>query len=137
MTTKTLAQLEAEQERQRLQLTFDQAWRGYRDTEEPDMLLMEREYKFALPEFKYRADFAYLPAMVIVECDGGVYKQGGGGHNRGAAYEADRRRDLEAMIRGWLVIRLSTTLVEKELGVIIPKIVTIIKRRMKSCLKEF
>jgi hypothetical protein len=59
----------------------------------------------ALPEFsfhpvrKWRFDWAFLDAMVYVECDGGIWIQGG--HNRGAQMQKDWEKRNAATILGW------------------------------------
>jgi len=61
------------------------------------------------PERKWRFDRAWPDYGVAVEVDGGL--SSGGRHVRKAGYEEDCRKINEAMIRGWLVIRVSTGMV--------------------------
>lgn len=61
------------------------------------------------PSRNYRADFA-IPQKkpwLIIECDGGTFMKGGGGHNRGKDYENDRERDAEALLLGFTVLRVT------------------------------
>jgi len=48
-----------------------------------------------------RADFAYLEERLIIEVDGRRW------HTRTASFEADRRRDNEAQLAGWRVLRFT------------------------------
>jgi len=65
------------------------------------------EYKFAAPERQYRADFAFLEARIIVEVDGGVWRQGGGAHSHPTNILRDMERTNEASIRGWRLMRFT------------------------------
>lgn len=69
----------------------------------------ESEYRFS-PERMWRFDFAWPAALVAVEVEGGTYS--GGRHSRGAGFEADCIKYAEAAIRGWLVIRVTTEMVD-------------------------
>jgi len=60
------------------------------------------EYRFSYPR-RHRADFAFPHAWLIVECDGGVHKQGGGKHGQ----DDDRRKLNLAAVLGWRVLRFS------------------------------
>ena len=72
----------------------------------------ERQYPF-LPGRRFRADFAWPRRKLIVETDGGIYMRGGrgGGHNTGTGYERDRRRDALAMLDGWRVLRVTSSMI--------------------------
>ena len=48
-----------------------------------------------------RVDFAYPAARLIIECDGRRW------HTRERDFERDRRRDNEAMLAGWRVLRIT------------------------------
>jgi hypothetical protein len=90
------------------------------------MLWMELEGSILIPQYKFhserrwRMDFARpfpqdcitllkinLLAGVGIELEGGLWAKGGGGHNRGSAYERDGEKFLEATLRGWIVFRLN------------------------------
>ena len=47
----------------------------------------------------WRVDYCWSSDMLIVEIEGGVFKEGGGGHNRGAGYRNDviRHNTLKEM----------------------------------------
>jgi hypothetical protein len=62
----------------------------------------ECEYSWH-PERKYRADYAWPAFKLLVEIDGGLFIQGG--HSRGAARLYDMRKDREATLLGWRVMR--------------------------------
>ncbi len=48
-----------------------------------------------------RVDFAYCEQRLIIECDGRRW------HTRERDFERDRRRDNEAMLAGWRVLRVT------------------------------
>lgn len=68
-----------------------------------------REYRFDAVRM-WRFDFAWTEQLVAVEVEGGTWTSGR--HNRGAGFEADCIKYAEAAIRGWLVIRVTTEMVD-------------------------
>jgi very-short-patch-repair endonuclease len=58
----------------------------------------------------WRFDFAWLDELVAVEIEGGTWAAGR--HNRGAGFQADCIKYAEAAIRGWLVLRVTTEMVD-------------------------
>jgi len=66
----------------------------------------EKEYRFHETR-KWRFDYAWPDYMVAVECEGGTYIAGGGGHNRGKAFRDDLEKYSESAAMGWLVIRVT------------------------------
>ena len=64
-----------------------------------------REFMFAKPKRKWRADFCWPELRLIVEVDGGLYIPGGGGHNRAAGRKKDMERDNWCAMHGWRVLR--------------------------------
>ncbi|MCR4297554.1 MAG: endonuclease domain-containing protein [Gallionella sp.] len=69
------------------------------------------EYRF-MPERRYRADFAFLEARLLVEVEGGQWVAGGGRHNRGDGYSKDIEKYNEMTIQGWRLLRVTTGMVE-------------------------
>ena len=68
------------------------------------------EYHFApvvdgKPVRRWRADWAYPSAYVLVEIDGGLFV--GGRHTRGAAFQQDAQKRNIAQLLGWTVIVLT------------------------------
>jgi hypothetical protein len=64
-----------------------------------------REVVFAHPARKWRADFGFFDARVLVEIDG---RGGGGGrHATAVGYRADCEKINCAILLGWKVIRLT------------------------------
>ena len=61
-----------------------------------------REFSF-LPGRKYRADFAWPGAMLLLEVEGGGFV--GGRHNTGVGLRADCEKYNLAVILGWKVLR--------------------------------
>lgn len=68
----------------------------------------EREYHFA-PGRKYRADFAYPDAKLLIEVEGGTWINGR--HNRGIGFERDCEKYNLAALLGFRVVRFTTTMV--------------------------
>ena len=67
------------------------------------------EYRFD-PKRRWRADFAWPEAKLLVEVEGGSFSNGR--HNRSLGFEADCEKYAEAVIQGWRVIRVTTAMVE-------------------------
>lgn len=72
----------------------------------PDAAL---EYRFD-PRRRWRFDFAWPLLKVAAEVEGGSWTAGR--HTRGSGFEADCEKYAEAAIAGWLVIRVTTEMVE-------------------------
>lgn len=64
----------------------------------------EREYVF-VPGRKYRADFCFPDAGLLIEVEGGVY--GRGGHSTGHGITRDIEKGNAAVLEGYRVIRCS------------------------------
>jgi very-short-patch-repair endonuclease len=78
-------------------------------------LLLCRHHRLPLPEINVRVgshlvDFAWQESGLIVETDGYRF------HRGRAAFDDDRRRDLELARYGYEVIRLSESQIEHEPG---------------------
>lgn len=67
------------------------------------------EYRFD-PSRRWRADFAFLEARLLVEVEGGAWSKGR--HTRGQGFEDDCEKYAEAVIQGWRVLRVTTAMVE-------------------------
>jgi very-short-patch-repair endonuclease len=63
------------------------------------------EYRFD-PKRRYRLDFAYVPAKVAIECEGGTWTQGR--HSRGNGYTQDCIKYNLATADGWRIFRLTS-----------------------------
>lgn len=70
------------------------------------------EYLF-LPDRKFRADFAVPDLQLVVEVQGGIWRAGGGAHQRSGA-ERDCAKSLAAAAAGWLVLPISTTMLRND-----------------------
>jgi len=64
------------------------------------------EYKFALPERRFRFDLCWPDDLLACELDGGTWS--GGRHVRGAGYAQDCVKLNMAIERGWFVLRYVT-----------------------------
>lgn len=62
----------------------------------------EREYRF-VPDRRYRADFCYPAARLLIEVEGGVH--GTGGHSTGTGITRDIEKGNAAMLAGWRLLR--------------------------------
>jgi hypothetical protein len=67
------------------------------------------EFRFAPPTL-WRFDSACPDRGVAVEIEGGSYV--GGRHTRGPGFELDCIKYAEAAVAGWLVLRVTTRIVE-------------------------
>lgn len=70
-----------------------------------------REHPFAPPR-RWRFDFAWITGTrkVAVEVEGGSWIAGR--HTRGSSFEADCEKYAEAALAGWIVLRVTTGMVE-------------------------
>lgn len=69
-------------------------------------ILVVREYQFDKAR-KWRADFAIPSKMLLIEVEGGTWKIGR--HNRAAGFEADCVKINTAVLRGFKVLRFTTS----------------------------
>ncbi len=68
-----------------------------------------RQWRWHLTR-RWRADFGWPLAYLLVEVDGGQWKQGTG-HNTGTGRERDCIKDAEAALLGFATMRFTTNLV--------------------------
>jgi very-short-patch-repair endonuclease len=68
----------------------------------------EREFRFH-PVRKWRADFAFIPERILIEIEGGTYKNGR--HTRPVGYEKDCEKYNSAQMDGWMVLRYTAGMV--------------------------
>lgn len=83
-----------------LEQNFATAWRAIGD------VALLSEYRFH-PTRRWRFDFAYWPAKVAIEIEGGVYSRGR--HTRGSGFVADCEKYNAAAELGWTVLRFPGT----------------------------
>lgn len=69
----------------------------------------ELEHRFDAAR-RWRFDFAWPALLVAAEVEGGSWT--GGRHGRGAGFEADCIKYSEAALAGWIVIRVTTEMVD-------------------------
>ena len=62
------------------------------------------------PVRRWRADFAWPDAMLLVEVDGATWSRGR--HTRGAGFERDCEKTNAATLLGWRVLRFTRQQVE-------------------------
>lgn len=94
--------------RSSLELSFDQ----YLALLGKDLPQHEMEFGFAKPERAWRLDFAWPERKVAVELEGGTWV--GGRHNRGSGFEEDAVKYNAAVLRGWCILRYTTTMLKND-----------------------
>ena len=72
-----------------------------------------------------RVDLLWREGKIVVELDGAE-------HERGLTYAADRHRDYELMVAGYLVLRLTNAEVALDLGRAIEKVRRVVELRRRS-----
>jgi very-short-patch-repair endonuclease len=65
------------------------------------------EYRFAPPR-RWRFDFAWPDRRLALEIEGGVWARGR--HVRGRGYEGDCEKYNAAVLQGWSVLRVTTSM---------------------------
>jgi very-short-patch-repair endonuclease len=73
-----------------------------------------------------RVDFVWRAERLIVETDGGQ------AHLTAAAFEEDRRRDVELMLAGWRVARFTWAMVRDEPGGVADRLARLLDRPVRS-----
>lgn len=69
------------------------------------------EFQFH-PKRKWKFDFAWPELKIALEIEGGVWKRGGGRHNRGKGFLRDLEKYNEATQHGWRLLRTTPELFE-------------------------
>lgn len=75
----------------------------------------ERNARF-IPGRKFEADFWFPELKLALECDGGVWLPKGG-HTSGEGYTKDRERDVEALLRGIITVRYTSSQIASEYAI--------------------
>jgi very-short-patch-repair endonuclease len=57
---------------------------------------------------KFKADFAWPEAKLLVEVIGGIWQKGGGGHSHPMHIVKDIERQQHAVLLGWFVLPVTT-----------------------------
>jgi very-short-patch-repair endonuclease len=65
-----------------------------------------------LPGRRFRADFCWRAAMVILEIDGGVFRKGASGHSSGTGIVRDIEKSNLAQLEGYVFLRCTPREVE-------------------------
>lgn len=66
----------------------------------------EREFHFH-PVRRWKFDFAWPAALVAVEVEGGVFREGGGAHSHPTNIIRDIEKYNTAAFMGWIVVRMA------------------------------
>lgn len=80
------------------------------------------EYRFDGTRL-WRFDYAWPEQRVALEVEGGAFAKGGGGHNRGAGFQADMEKYNAAALLGWVVLRYPP----EKLAAAIPALVQVLR----------
>lgn len=82
-----------------------------------------RAYKLPEPHEQYRfaqslgrqfsADFAFVQHRLLVEVQGGIWREGGGAHSHPLNLERDIEKQQHAALLGWFVVPVTTDQVQK------------------------
>lgn len=73
------------------------------------------ELAFAMPDRKWRLDFAWPGLKIGVEIQGGTWR--GGRHTRGAGFESDTEKRLYALKNGWRVLEFTSRMVKSGVAI--------------------
>jgi very-short-patch-repair endonuclease len=82
------------------------------------------EYQFAPPR-RWRADFAHMETMLLIEIEGGAWT--GGRHTRGAGFVGDIEKYNSAVMLGYSVLRYTPEMVKS--GVAIAQVIEFINHK--------
>jgi hypothetical protein len=74
-------------------------------------------------EVAFRYDFAILSAKIMIEFDGWAF------HNKREAFKRDREKTRHALLKGWVTLPITNSMVRNELIEIINDIIKLIKIR--------
>lgn len=97
--SETLIRAEAQAKREALELAMLQQLRAAKLDAG-----MHREYRFD-PHRRWRADFAWPKANLLLEVEGGTWA--GGRHTTGKGFEADAEKYAAAVLANWRVLRVT------------------------------
>lgn len=75
----------------------------------------------------YRGDFLWPGSRVVVECQGGTWRQGG--HSSGAGIDRDAAKLITAQLSGWLLFPLTVTMIRDQGAVWLPMVAGAIRER--------
>lgn len=98
--------------------------------------LPEREYYFHHVR-RWKFDFAWPAAMVAVEVEGGVWRQGGGAHSHPTNILRDVEKYNTAGFMGWIVIRMAENELKKSPVPTCEQIARLIKHRTLDGATEY
>lgn len=102
-------------------------------------LIINPEYHFAKAfaktERDWRFDFAWIEYKVAVEIDGGVWT--GGRHVRGQGFEDDLEKINRAIELGWVVLRYTPQMIERDPVSCIEQILNVIRSRKNDANGKF
>jgi hypothetical protein len=102
-----------------LELKFDELWNSlYPDVD------LDTEIQL-IPRRKFRFDYVHYASKTAIELNGGIFINGG--HTGGRSQIRDYKKNLLAMMEGYVVITLGTDMITTEN---LARIKTIIDRRL-------
>lgn len=104
----------------------------YLNTLERPLPPPQTEYRFH-PTRRWRFDLAWPEAKVAVELDGGVWTRGR--HVRAKGYEADLEKINAAIERGWVVLRYTPQMIDRNPWNVIEQVKRVVKARARQQAK--
>lgn len=82
-----------------------------------------REYQPALPDFKWRIDFAYVDEKIAIEAQGGTWIQGH--HSRGKGVSDDYKKHNWLTLHGWRCLYFTSDMLADDPALLIDQIVAL------------
>lgn len=115
----------------------EEAFAHYWELFAPEGLSLVRQFMYDVPNTKRRFDFAHPEAHVAVEIEGGMYdmttrsgQRIRGHHVHPAGYESDAARYNEAAEAGWIVLRYTPRMIERDPLEAVHQTVRVIQARL-------
>ena len=91
----------------------------------PDLPEPERELEL-IPNRKFRSDFVFREARVVIECDGGGHAKNGGRH----AQDPDKAKINLLTEHGWRVFRYSGSMIERDPQAVIDQVARMVRNEV-------
>lgn len=114
--TRILTRVDVRPKRPRVPSKWEERFWKQCTERAPELPLPDRGFAFFKPARGWKFDFAWPDLRVAVEVEGNTWK-GVGRHTSGTGFEDDCVKYAMAAMRGWLVLRVTATLVRKGLAV--------------------
>ncbi len=96
----------------------------------PERIPLTCEHQFALPQRRWRFDFAHMASRVAIELEG-ISPRGRSRHRSLKGFQGDCEKYNAAGLAGWLVLRYTTFDLERKPAPMLREIVAAINSRGK------